>query len=95
MMEEDGRRKDNLTREERKEERKDIVVEISVGRKVRLQEAVELVEARVELSMELEELKSEVPVVDEVCSDEDDRLDSFRDGDHPLEDSTSQDRRPI
>jgi hypothetical protein len=92
MMEEDGRRRDNLSREERM----DIVEEILVGRKVQLQEVVDLADSSMELCMELEELKSEVPVVDEkVGSEEDDRLGSFHDGDHPLEDSNSQDRRPI
>jgi hypothetical protein len=46
--------------------------------------------------MDLEELKSEVPVVDEKeGSDEDDRLEVFRDGDHPPRQQSSQDRRPI
>jgi hypothetical protein len=91
MTEVDGRRKDSWLRR-----RYTVVEEISVGREVRRLEGVDSVEPSMELRMDVEELKSEVPVVDEKeGSDEDDRLEVFPDGDHPPRQQSSQDRRPI
>jgi hypothetical protein len=92
MTEVDGRREDSW----RERHRDTVVEEILVGREVRRLEGVDLVEPSMELCMAVEELKSEVPVVDEKpSSDEDDRLEFFPDDDHPPRQQSSQDRRPM